>query len=325
MQQVEDPELKKLAEDLPGTIVGSRADSTVKKYLRAFQRWKGGASRYAAEIAVYPVKEAHFALYLQFLAKSSRSKASVEEAVNAIAWVQRLAGHQPVSASPFIRATLEGLQRQLARPKVRKEPVTVEMLGSMVKSLGAMPKLSDIRLVAGALLTFAAFLRFDELAKLRCCDITFTESALSVHITSSKTDQYRQGDTVLVARTGSPTCPVAMLERYVAAAEISLSSELHLFRGVTRTGKGERLRPSGSLSYTRMRELFLAKLDQLGYDRSQFGLHSLRAGGATAAASAGIPDRLFKRHGRWKSETAKDGYVKDSEGARLSVSKGLNL
>ena len=63
MQQVEDPELKKLAEDLPGTIVGSRADSTVKKikkYLRAFQRWKGWASRYAAEIAVYPVKVAGY-------------------------------------------------------------------------------------------------------------------------------------------------------------------------------------------------------------------------------------------------------------------------
>lgn len=323
MQQVEDPELKKLAEDLPGTIVGSRADSTVRKYLRAFQRWKSWATRHATEISVYPVKEAHFALYLQFLAKSSGSKATVEEAVNAIAWVQQLASHQPVSSSPFIRATLAGLQRQLARPKVRKEPVTVEMLSSMVGSLGPMPKLSDIRLVAGALLTFAAFLRFDELAKLRCCDIAFTESAMSVHITSSKTDQYRQGDTVLVARTGRPTCPVAMLERYVTAAGISLSSELHLFRGVTRTG--ERLRPSGSLSYTRMRELFLAKLDQLGYDRSQFGLHSLRAGGATAAASAGVPDRLFKRHGRWKSETAKDGYVKDSEGARLSVSKGLNL
>ena len=74
-----------------------------------------------------------------------------------------------------------------------------------------------------------------------------------------------------------------------------------------------------------MREVFLAKLDQLGYDRSQFGLHSLRAGRATAAAAAGVPDRLFKRHGRWKSETAKDGYVKDSEGARLAVSKGLKL
>ena len=31
-----------------------------------------------------------------------------------------------------------------------------------------------------------------------------------------------------------------------------------------------------------------------------------------------IPDRLLKRHGRWNSESAKDGYVKDSVESRLS-------
>ena len=48
----------------------------------------------------------------------------------------------------------------------------------------------------------------------------------------------------------------------------------------------------------------------------------MRSGGATAAANAKVPDRLFKRHGRWCSESAKDGYVKDS---RLQVSQSLEL
>jgi hypothetical protein len=38
-----------------------------------------------------------------------------------------------------------------------------------------------------------------------------------------------------------------------------------------------------------------------------FGLHSFRSGGVTAACKFGISDRLFKIHGRWKSENAKDG------------------
>ena len=58
-----------------------------------------------------------------------------------------------------------------------------------------------------------------------------------------------------------------------------------------------------------MRELVLQKLAALGLDPKQFGLHSLRSGGASAAANAGVPDRLFKCHGRWHSENAKDGYV----------------
>ena len=80
-----------------------------------------------------------------------------------------------------------------------------------------------------------------------------------------------------------------------------------------------------SLSYTRLRELFLSKLSELGFDPKQFGLHSLRSGGASAAANAGVPDRLFKHHGRWHSESAKDGYVKDSMTALMSVSESLNL
>ena len=66
----------------------------------------------------------------------------------------------------------------------------------------------------------------------------------------------------------------------------------------------------------------LDKLAQLGFDPSLFGMHSLRAGGATAAANAGVEDRHFKRHDCWKSESAKDGYVKER---RLKVSKGLGI
>ena len=74
-----------------------------------------------------------------------------------------------------------------------------------------------------------------------------------------------------------------------------------------------------------MREIFLAKLDELGFDASKFGLHSLRAGGTTAAANAGVADRLFKRHGRWRSESTKDSYIDDLRDARMSVSKSHNL
>ena len=46
---------------------------------------------------------------------------------------------------------------------------------------------------------------------------------------------------------------------------------------------------------------------------------------ATAAANSGVPDRLFKRHGRWRSENAKDGYIKDCMASCLAVTKSLRL
>ena len=39
----------------------------------------------------------------------------------------------------------------------------------------------------------------------------------------------------------------------------------------------------------------------------------------------GISDEMFKRHGRLRSENAKDGYVKDLLESRLAVSMSLGL
>ena len=51
-----------------------------------------------------------------------------------------------------------------------------------------------------------------------------------------------------------------------------------------------------------------------------YSLHSLRRGGATAAALAGIPMRLIKRHGRWRSDVAYlYTLVSDQELPRISA------
>lgn len=322
LDSLQDPELRRLAAALPQTVLSSRANSTTKKYMYAFLRWKEWAEQ-KREIAVFPVQDIQFALYLQHVAETTGSRAAVEAAVNAASWAHQLAGLKPVSSFPFVQAMWAGLQRQLAKPKEKKEPISVEMLVAMVQS--ADGSLADLRLMAMALLAFSAFLRCDELVNLRCCDVVFNPSSMILSLPRSKTDQYREGSTVIVARSGSPTCPVAMLEQYCTRATLDLQSTGFLFRGIVHTKKGEKLRRTGHISYTRVRELMLQKVAKLGYDAHKFSMHSFRAGGATAAANAGVPDRLFKRHGRWRSESAKDGYVKDSVESRLSVSRSLNL
>ena len=182
----------------------------------------------------------------------------------------------------------------------------------------------SVRLLAVCLLAFAGFLRCEELLKLECADVEFNQEGLVLSIKSSKTDQFREGASLVVARTGASTCLVEM-ERYFRLGRLSVGSHDRVFRAVAHTKEGERLHKSGGLSYSRLKELLLEKISQLGMDPGQFGMHSLRAGGATAAANAGVPDCLFMRHGRWRSESAKDGYVKDSLEKRLSVSKNLGV
>ena len=219
---------------------------------------------------------------------------------------------------------MEGYRRILAKRTKKKEPVTAQNLRDIIRNTD-MSDLTSVRTAAVCLLSFAAFLRFDELTKLNCNDVKFYDGSMALMIRGSKTDQYRQGDEVLVSATETDTCPVAITRRYIELGDVDLSSPEPFFRGIVVTKKGQCLRPQGRLSYTRTQELVREAIQKAGLAVQMYGLHRLRAGGATAAANAGVPDRAFKRHGRWKSETAKDGYVKDSTEYRLSVSKQLGL
>ncbi len=100
-----------------------------------------------------------------------------------------------------------------------------------------------------------------------------------------------------------------MVERYFQLGSIEGAHDRFMFRGLSKTKDGYTLRNSGGLGYSRVREEVLEMFSALGLNVKLFGLHSLRLGRASAAAQAGVPDRLFKRHGRWRSESAKDGYA----------------
>ena len=323
LKEFDDPELSELAGLLPATILKSRADSSVRKYLGAYRRWRTWAM--AHKLPPFPAKEHHVALYLQSIGQRLESKSAAEEAVNALAWVHSLAGMDSPTNRPFVQATLQGLRRMWCKPVQKRRPMTAEMLADMVQDTNKQPSLANLRLTTFSLLAFAGFLRFDEAIHIRACDAEILEDMVKISLPRSKTDQLRQGHEVLIARTSTPTCPVAMLQRYMAAAGIAPTSDLFLFRGICKTKDGEKLRASGCLSYTTVRELFKKKLADLGHSSDGFGLHSLRAGGASAAAQAGVPDRLFKQHGRWSSETAKDGYIEDSKENRLSVSQNIGI
>ena len=69
---------------------------------------------------------------------------------------------------------LEAGQRIAAQPKVKKEPITPHMMLAVCsKFASATANLSDLRVAALFVVSYAAFLRFDEFSKLRCCDISF--------------------------------------------------------------------------------------------------------------------------------------------------------
>jgi len=111
---------------------------------------------------------------------------------------------------------------------------------------------------------------------------------MTIQIAHSKTDQLRQGDKVAIARTKSRICPVSMLERYLLRVGMTTGDSRPLFRAI-QTTKIEK--SYGHISYSCLRNLYMKKISDLGFPAQEIGLHSLRAGGTTAAANAKVLDR----------------------------------
>ena len=80
IHQIDDPELKELAESLPLIALRSKAPATVKKYAGGFSRWKRWAKSNPG-IEAFPAKPFQIALYLAFLIQSAKTSAPVKEAV----------------------------------------------------------------------------------------------------------------------------------------------------------------------------------------------------------------------------------------------------
>lgn len=310
-------------------MIQAKAPSTADRYSRAFNEFKRWASDYD-EITTLPATSSSIALYLEHLIESNCSFSKLESALYGINWAHNIYGLNSPCESGLVKHIFEAGKRKLSKPTIKKEPVTLEMiLGICSKYAAPNANLSDLRLAALCVTAFNGFLRFNELASIRCCDVQFchndSSSFVELSILKSKTDIYRDGAKVLLAQTNDICCPFNLLLRYVKASNINLSSCEPFFRNLqfVKSNNSYILRSDG-MSYTRTREIVLAAFESLGYPKEKFGLHSLRSGGATAAANAGVSDRLFKRHGRWKSETAKDGYVKDKLESLLSVSRSIN-
>lgn len=319
-----DSPLFKLYPKMCELLLSSRSDNTIKSYYYSFKRWEHFIT--GMGFPALPGQPIHVALYFTQLLEQGASSHTINSAKYAIKWAHDINGLIDPTDNSFVTSIQEAAKRTASKPVVKKEPVSADMLIDLCSRYVLSNDLLIVRDLSMILLGFSGFLRFDELSSLRFSDVIVKDDYLVLKIKKSKTDQYRQGDEVLISRGSSVACPVQMFLRYVKLAGFTEGSNMYLFRPVFRSGKICKLiYKDKQLSYTTVRENLVSRL-KIVSGGINLGLHSLRSGGATAAANHGANDsRCLKRHGRWKTETSKDSYIVDSVEKRLKVSKTLGL
>jgi len=267
------------------------------------------------------VNPLHISIFLT-TSLNTKSSSTKIQTLSALNWFNKLAGFSEVFNHPLCRAIIKASKRSETTSN-RKEPLTPEHLGKMQTAFSAAT-LENFRFLAIMFVAFASFLRISELLNIKTDDLKFSDDHIEIKILGSKTDIYRQGSTVLIAVTNKPTCPCAALTRYILKANISLQKSQYVFRTIVRKS-GESCLSNRKLNYSRVRDIFHKALLAIDENPMKYGLHSLRSGGATAAANSGVPNNLIMLQGRWKTESAKSRYIKNDKQRRLLVSTSLNI
>ena len=325
--KVQHETLKSLADNMENILQKSRSQNTIKKYQCYFNKWSNWCQLFT-EVSAIPAQSSHVLLFMVSLIQSDESFSVIESVFYAIKHFHNLGGLPDPTEAVLVSYVLDAAQRICHRPKKKKQPIVIEHIKKIHDSLTEKGmSLLHLRNFVMMLLCFTGFLRYDEAANLKLEDIVFQDSFMKIFIEKSKTDQFREGAWVFIAKVDSDICPTKILRKYITEANLVNPND-YLFRAMTyfKSKNMHFLRKKNTpISYSTMRSTLLSYLKDLGLEEKLFGMHSLRRGGATSAANNGVNDRLFQKHGRWKSVGAKDGYVEDNLNSLLFVSRSLGF
>ena len=211
----------------------------------------------------------------------------------------------------FIEKIKAGLRKTLVAD--RRIPITHEMLLKILQAVDYTADSKYLALMFKALfsLMFHAFLRIGEVThsphNISYNNIVIDHKTVAVTFVSFK---HHVGDpvTVVIATNPSKSCPVKLLNQYLALRG-KLYGPLFCMPGAVAV-------TPGMLREMLRRSTIFAKLPS-----QLIKPHSFRIGAATQAASKGASDQQIRSLGRWKS----DAYKKYIRNLQFSIPSSLMI
>jgi hypothetical protein len=255
----------------------------------------------------WPADESTLISYATFAHEAWHLRPStIDTYISAIAHAHRLQGWEhPRAGDGLLKLVLTGCRR-LDRdggvgPRLRRG-INGGMLKEIVQALD-LSVYRDARFAAYAVCSYFGGFRANELVstqageRLHWEDLTFQMqhgdiSYMVVRQWVSKTRQFGPTMDVPVCRTRGITCPVALMQRYMAFHD-RRPAEAAVFTD-----------RAGGRAYT-YREALLDTRHYgsvLAVPPEELGTHSFRIGMATEAGRLGFPDHAIKALGRWDSD-----------------------
>jgi len=303
-------------------IARSDAENTRTAYgqdWKRFEHWCESEGR-----TPLPATPQTFAEYVKHLANTPTERgtlpkpATIDRAMGTIGRRHNDAGMKlDRRAAAKVYKTYKRDWAHAGNAKSQAKPAIVAAIRAMVNACDlATP--TGIRDRAIVLIGFAIMGRRSEVTALNVSDITEHENGMIVLIRMSKTDQDAKGVKVPIRYADDPTlCPVVAVQTWLAAMERRGVKDGPLFRRIDRNGRlggtpGAAGRGGARMSPQSVHDIIQRLAHASGLENAEeYKGHSLRAGGATAAAANRAPVSAISDIGRWsKKSTTVHEYVR---------------
>ena len=262
--------------------------------------------------------------YLVALAADGLRPATIRRRLAALSVVFQATGHPTVTKERVVLDTMAGIARSVGVAQRQATPATTREIRKMCQAMPDTPH--GVRDRAVILLGFAAALRRSELAALDVRDLRFVDAGIEVTVRRSKTDQIGAGQVVPVPFGGRvETCPVRSVKAWISLLARELDPETTTTSWVPRVDSAfegplfRAIRPDGWISDRHLDDRSVSRIVERAAHRADLdpaGVwtgHSLRAGLATSAARAGVPDRVIMATTRHRSRATLDRYIREGK------------
>ena len=303
-------------------VADSHAPATRAAYEADWQAFRVWCERLAAvdpSLVALPASDDTLSTYIGALDR--RSPSSVRRAVAAIRLAHERAGYPALlEERPATVAALRGHARRRARTPVKKQSAATDERIRQMADTCDTTTLIGLRDRALLLVGVDAGLRRSELVAIDIEHLERQPTGIVIRIPTAKGDQTGEGAHVaLLARPGSPWCPVAALERWLRASGARTAGPV--FVGLRRSrhchAPGEQ-----RLSDRAVARVVKAAAAAAGLPGDWAG-HSLRRGMITTALDHGIPPHVVQGHARHRSVASTLDY--GETGQALACHPGVGL
>lgn len=305
------------------SIWNGREGSTVNKYCLSLRKFIVFLKENSYSTSL-PFTSLLVAEYLTKLKLGGSTKGAIDSSLAALKWVHSFVPGINKLNNPmmdeFLSKINSGVKRDLGKPRNQKEPLSGIMVNKII-SKSDLDNLVDLRNCLLISFAYNLLLRHDEFSHVTLAHITESQEGFKILIPKSKTDKFRNGKHVFLAKNSDPHSTSALLGRYLSKTELKLGLNHFLFCPLKKTRNSWSVSNS-TLSYSTFRDIIKSCIVRIGLNPVNFSTHSCRAGGATDLAPH-VTEHELLTSGRWADSRSIRSYVDLKDSERFEISKIL--